>query len=339
MTKILITGGAGYIGSHTILELLNDPAIEVISIDNYSNSSEETYRRIQTISGKTIRYFNLDLCDENCVIDFFNNEKDIAGVIHFAAYKAVGESVDFPGKYYHNNIVALTNILNACVKFDIKHFIFSSSCSVYGNASALPVDEHTPIAKAESPYAHSKQIGEEIIEFYAKRFHLNAIALRYFNPVGAHISGKNGELPLNKPSNLVPVITQTAVGIIKEMEVFGSDYETRDGSCIRDYIHVSDIANAHMLAMTFLLKNKQSINFDVYNLGTGNGVSVLEAINAFEKVSGKKLNYKLSPRRAGDVVAIYSNSDKALKNLGWTCQYNIEDMMRSAWAWQLYLAQ
>ncbi len=338
MLKIIITGGAGYIGSHTILELLNDPNIEVVSIDNYSNASASTYDRIKTISGKVVRHYEIDLCDAAAVDALFIKEGKIDGIIHFAAHKAVGESMDFPGKYYQNNINTLVQVLDASVKYQVKHFIFSSSCSVYGNATSLPVDENTAIAVAESPYAHTKQIGEEIIQFYASRFDLKAIALRYFNPVGAHSSGKNGELPLNRPSNLVPVITQTAMGIVKEMEVFGNDYDTRDGSCIRDYIHVTDIATAHVLSMKYLIQQQQSKAFDVYNLGTGQGVSVLEAIHAFEKVSGQKLNYKISPRRPGDVVAIYSDSSKALKHLGWSCKFNIEDMMRTAWAWQQYLA-
>ncbi len=338
MLKIIITGGAGYIGSHTILELLNDPNIEVIAIDNYSNASPATYERIKSISNKEVRHYEIDLCNAAAVNDLFKQEGHIDGIIHFAAHKAVGESMDFPGKYYLNNMNALVHVLEACVKYDIKHFIFSSSCSVYGNAVQLPVDENTAIATAESPYAHTKQIGEEVIQFYAQRFGLKTIALRYFNPVGAHSSGRNGELPLNRPSNLVPVITQTAVGIIKEMEVFGSDYDTRDGSCVRDYIHVTDIANAHVLAIKYLIQQQQELAFDVYNLGTGQGVSVLEAITAFEKVSGVKLNYKISPRRAGDVIAIYSDSSKALKHLGWTCKYDIDEMMRTAWAWQQYLA-
>jgi UDP-glucose 4-epimerase len=332
--KILVTGGAGYIGSNTILELLNDASIEVVSVDNFANSSASTYDRIKNISNKVIKHYDMDLNDEKAIFTMFDKEQDIAGIIHFAAFKAVGESVENPGKYYRNNINALTNILNAAVKYKVNNFIFSSSCSVYGNADKLPVNEETTIAKAESPYAHTKQIGEEIIAFYAQRFGFKAIALRYFNPVGSHISGKNGELPLNRPSNLVPVITQTAMGIIPEMEVFGDDYDTRDGSCIRDYIHVSDIANAHVLALKYLVNGKQIQNFDVYNLGTGQGVSVLEAISAFEKVSGQKLTYKISPRRSGDVIAIYSDSSKALKNLGWSCKYGIEDMMRTAWEWQ-----
>jgi UDP-glucose 4-epimerase len=335
--KILVTGGAGYIGSHTILELLNDAAIEVISVDNFANSTPDTYNRINTIANKVVKHYNIDLNDKEALYRLFETEKTISGVIHFAAFKAVGESVLKPSKYYINNINSLVNVLDACVQFNVKDFIFSSSCSVYGNAVKLPVDEHTPIAKAESPYAHTKQLGEEIIQFYTNQFNLKAIALRYFNPVGAHASGKNGELPLNQPSNLVPVITQTAVGIIKEMAVFGNDYDTRDGSCVRDYIHVSDIANAHVLALHYLVNGKQTEKYDIYNLGTGEGVSVLEAIAAFEKISQIRLNYKISPRRAGDVVAIYSDSSKALENLGWKCRYSIEDMMRTAWEWQLNL--
>ncbi len=253
----------------------------------------------------------------------------------FAAYKAVGESVEFPLKYYHNNIASLVNILELAKQYEVPNIIFSSSCSVYGNVEKLPVDESTPLPEAESPYAYTKQIGENIIKDFcdANKQH-NAISLRYFNPVGAHVSGLNGEDPINKPSNLVPIITGVAAGKFPILTVLGSDYPTRDGTCIRDYIHVSDIATAHILALQFLLNKKNKNNYSVYNLGTGNGVSVLEAIKSFEKVANLKLNYVLGQRRAGDVIAVYSDSKKVLNDLGWTCKFGIDEMMASAWKWE-----
>jgi UDP-glucose 4-epimerase len=334
---VIVTGGAGYIGSHTIIELLEKTNFNVISIDNFSNSSEQSYHRIEKITKKHFAKLNVDLCDLEKLSTALYHYDDIVGVIHFAAFKAVGESTEDPLKYYHNNIQSLVNILKLCEQKQIKHFIFSSSCSVYGDTKALPVTEETSLQKAASPYGYTKQVGEEMLrEYCIFKPGFNAIALRYFNPVGAHMSGTNGELPIHKPSNLVPVITQTAAGK-NSLTVHGNDYDTRDGTCVRDYVHVSDIADAHIKALEHLTSEKSSSGFSIYNLGTGAGVSVLEAIQAFEKVSGQKLNYKIGPRRTGDVVQIYSNSEKAKKELGWIPKYNIDDMMLSAWKWQQHL--
>ena len=337
--KILVTGGAGYIGSHTIIEVLEKTDWEVISADNFMRSSEKTFDRIKKITGKEVKNYNVDLCDPEKTRKIFSENKNIEGVIHFAALKSVPESVANPDLYYHNNNESLKNIL-ACIKeFGTNNFIFSSSCAVYGNIDMLPVNEKTPLQKAQSPYGHTKQLGEEIISEFSKlNPEVSSIALRYFNPVGAHISGKIGETSIGKPDNVVPSIMQTAVGKLDQFNVFGDDYTTRDGTCIRDYVHVSDIANAHVLALKYLMNREAKKNYDVINLGTGNGVTVLEAVNAFEKVCSKKLNYKISPRRAGDVEAIYSDSSKAKKLLGWKTKFGIEDMMKSAWNWQLNLS-
>ncbi|MFL5763467.1 MAG: UDP-glucose 4-epimerase GalE [Bacteroidia bacterium] len=335
---IVVTGGAGYIGSHTIIQLLQTTGFRVVSIDNYSNSSPDTFRRIEMITGKKVINHDIDLCDAEKTDAFFRNSPPVRGIIHFAAFKAVGESVQDPKKYYHNNINSLLNILDCTVKYKVPNFIFSSSCSVYGNIDQLPVKEDTPLGKAESPYAYTKQAGEEILKDYAKANPaLNTIALRYFNPVGAHLSGLIGESSINKPSNLVPVITQTAIGKIPQMTVFGKDYPTRDGTCIRDYIHVTDIADAHVKAIDFLEQKKSSSNFSIFNLGTGKGVTVLEAIRSFEKVSGKKLNYTIGEKRKGDVAAIYSDNTFTEKNLGWKPSLSLDDMMSSAWKWELEL--
>lgn len=335
---VLVTGGAGYIGSHTIIELLNS-GYEVISADNFFTSSPKSYGQVKLITGKNFKTKKLDLCD---IFEFDRifSEYKIDGVIHFAAFKAVGESVELPLKYYHNNIASLVNLLELCRKHKVSNVIFSSSCSVYGNIEKMPVDENTPLPKAESPYAYTKQIGEVMIQDVCKRYtDFQAISLRYFNPVGAHVTGKIGEWPINKPNNLVPLITGTAIGKYPQLTVFGGDYPTRDGTNIRDYIHVSDIACAHVQALGYLLAGKSQTNYDVFNLGSGNGVSVLEAIAAFEKVSGKKLNYKIGDRRPGDVVAVYSDSSKSEKLLGWTCQHDINSMMKTAWDWELYREQ
>lgn len=337
---VIVTGGAGYIGSHTIIELLEKTNYHVVSIDNFSNSSKETYLNIKKITNKEVDAHAIDLCDREKAFDVFKQYSNVIGVIHFAAFKAVPESVVDPYKYYYNNINSELNVLEACLKFNVKNFIFSSSCSVYGNIDSLPVNEQTTLNKAESPYAFTKQVGEEILKDYSKAFpHLQMIALRYFNPVGAHLSGLNGENPINKPSSLVPIITQTASGRMKEMNVWGTDYKTRDGSCIRDYIHVSDIALAHINALEYLVENKQHSNFSIFNLGTGNGVSVLEAIASFEKVSGQKLNYKIGPRRPGDLEAIYSDTSFTEKELGWKANYSLDEMMASAWKWEQNLSK
>ncbi len=336
--KILITGGAGYIGSHTIIEILENTNYDVTSIDNFSNSSSKTFERIKQITGKEVINYNCDLCNKVELEKIFENENNIIGVIHFAAFKLVPESVEHPNKYYHNNINSLLNVLECCLKFDIPDFIFSSSCSVYGNISELPVKETTPFGKAESPYAYTKQVGEEILKDYAKANpQLHVIALRYFNPVGAHISGLIGEIPLNKPSNLVPVITQTAIGKIKQMTVYGNEYKTRDGTCIRDYIHVTDVAIAHIKALSYLTDNKNKSNFSIFNLGTGTGVSVLEAITSFEKIAGIKLNYKIGKMRAGDVEAIYSETTLSKNELDWDTRFSLDKMMETAWTWELNL--
>jgi UDP-glucose 4-epimerase len=333
--KILITGGAGYIGSHTIIEILENTNWEVISIDNYSSSSEKTYQRIERITGKKIKYYNIDLTNLSLTDKVFEENSDIAGIIHFAAFKSVPESVENPLLYYHNNLNSLINILKCQAKYNIPNLIFSSSCSVYGNLDELPVTENTPLNKPESPYAYTKQIGEKIVDDFIKiNSRLKAISLRYFNPVGAHKSGLNGEVPIARPNNLVPYITQTAIGKLEQLTVFGVDYTTTDGTCIRDYVHVCDIASAHVKALQKLVEDKNFEHHSIINLGTGVGVSVLDAINAFEKVSSQKLNYKIGPRRAGDVEAIYANNNKAKELLNWTPKYNIDEMMLSAWLWE-----
>jgi len=332
--QVIVTGGAGYIGSHTIIELLQNSTYDIISIDNFSNSQEQAYTKITDITGKDFSKLNVDLCDYSKLENSLNPFQNIAGIIHFAAYKAVGESTENPLKYYHNNFESLVNVLKICETKKNPHFIFSSSCSVYGDTKDLPVTEDTKLQKAASPYGHTKQVGEEMLRFYCDlRKNFNAVLLRYFNPVGAHMSGKIGEWPINKPSNLVPIITQTAAGL-NSLFVHGSDYPTRDGSCIRDYIHVSDIARAHVKALDMLIEGRNKENCLTYNLGTGSGVSVLEAIRAFEKVSGITLEYQLGPRRPGDVIEIYANNQKAKTDLGWEPIHGIDDMMLSAWKWQ-----
>ncbi len=338
MDTVIVTGGAGYIGSHTIIELLENTNFNVISIDNFSNSEAITFERIKKITGKTVKNYTIDLCDPEKTESIFKSEKNIKAIIHFAAFKSVPESVTNPHKYYHNNINSLLNLLECCKKYNVNSFIFSSSCSVYGNIATLPVKENSPLGKAESPYAYTKQVGEEILKDYVNAYpQLQAIALRYFNPVGAHLSGLIGESPINKAANLFPIITQTAAGKLKEMTVYGKNYDTRDGSCIRDYIHVTDVAIAHVKAFELLEKKDAKANFIIYNLGTGNGVSVLEAIHSFEKISGKKLNYRVGEKRAGDVVAIYSDTSLSEKELGWKTKFTLDEMMESAWKWELNL--
>ena len=335
MKTIIVTGGAGYIGSHTIIELIENTNYRVVSIDNFSNSFPKTYERIEKITGVKIDHYDIDLCDKQAVKEVFQKENEVEGIIHFAAFKSVPESVENPYKYFHNNFESLLNVAEIALEKNISNLIFSSSCSVYGNISSLPVNEETPFNKAESPYAYTKQVGEEMLITYTNRFkNLQVAALRYFNPVGAHFSGLNGELPIHKPTSLVPVITQTAIGIIEQMAVFGDDYITRDGSCIRDYIHVTDIAQAHIKALEYLVEQKNKSNFTVINLGSGEGVSVFEAIEAFEKATGEKLNYIVKPRREGDVEAIYSDTTKSQKELNWKTTHTIEQMMSSAWKWQ-----
>lgn len=338
MAKILVTGGCGYIGSHTIVDLLQN-GFEVISIDDNSRSTQIHLFGIEKITGKKIKNYKVDLKDYNDTSAVFIENSDIVGIIHFAAYKAVGESVEKPLLYFENNLLSLVNILKCAQEFNVPHFVFSSSCTVYGNADVIPVNESSVLKKAESPYGATKQMGEEIIENFVKSSTINCILLRYFNPVGAHPTSLIGELPLGKPANLVPAITQTAIGKIDQLIVYGNDYNTRDGSCIRDYIHVCDIAAAHTLAIQYLRNNKNKTQSDVFNLGTGNGVSVLEAIEAFEKVSDKKLNYAIGPRREGDVISIYANNQLAITELGWKIKYSLDEMMKTAWQWELKIHQ
>lgn len=334
--KVLVTGGCGYIGAHTIVDLINH-GFDVVSVDSNIRSTTQLLDGIEKITGKKIHNYKVDLCNLEDTHAVFHENRDICGVIHFAALKTVPESVAEPLLYFHNNLTSLVNILKCIQEFKVPNFVFSSSCSVYGNTTALPVVEETPLGEAQSPYARTKQMGEQIIQDYSRVNNTQSILLRYFNPVGAHPSALIGELPLGKPDNLVPMITQTAIGKRPKMIVFGHDYDTRDGSCIRDYIHVMDIANAHTRALQFLLDKKNSSNCEVFNLGTGNGVTVLEAINAFEKISGVKLNYELGPRRPGDVIAIYANNTHAREKLGWEPKIGIEDMMRTAWQWEVSL--
>jgi UDP-glucose 4-epimerase len=338
MKKILVTGGCGYIGAHTVVDLLEN-GYEVISIDDNSRSGTYLLDGIEKITGTKIKNYNVDLKNFDETRAVFQENEDIQGIIHFAAYKAVGESVAEPLMYYENNLFSLVNILKCAKEFNIPNFVFSSSCTVYGNPDKIPVTESSPTKKAESPYGATKQMGETIVEDFSKVQACNTILLRYFNPVGAHPSIQIGELPLGRPQNLVPAITQCAIGKIQEMTVHGSDYPTRDGSCVRDYIHVCDIAHAHTLALEFLINKKNESACEIFNLGSGNGVTVLEAIAAFEKVSGRKLNYRLGPRRPGDVVAIYANNDLAKSALNWDIAYNLDDMMRTAWEWELKIKE
>jgi|LauGreDrversion4_2_1035121.scaffolds.fasta_scaffold30671_4 UDP-glucose 4-epimerase len=338
MQTILVTGGCGYIGAHTIVDLI-EHGFNVISVDNLSRATDASLHGIEKITGKKIINYKIDLANKTATESIFVENPGIIGIIHFAAYKAVGESVEKPLDYYDNNLFSLVNLLQMAVKYNAKHFIFSSSCTVYGNPELIPVTENTPLQTAASPYGATKQMGETIVRDTAHTYPLSTILLRYFNPVGAHPSTAIGELPIGRPQNLVPAITQTAIGKLPTMQVHGTDYDTRDGSCIRDYIHVCDIAHAHTLALQFSIKNNKEKSCEVFNLGTGNGITVLEAIAAFEKVSGVQLNYELGPRRTGDIVAIYANNDKAVHQLGWNCKYGLEEMMLTAWQWEQSLAK
>jgi UDP-glucose 4-epimerase len=333
MKKILVTGGCGYIGSHTVVDLLEN-GFDVISVDNNSRSSARILEGVEKITGKKVKNYKVDLCNFDDTFAIFQENEDIVGIIHFAAYKAVGESVEQPLMYFENNLVSLINLLKCTQEFKIPYFVFSSSCTVYGNPDEIPVTEKTPPKPAESPYGYTKQMGEQIINEFAKANAVQSILLRYFNPAGAHPSNQIGELPVGRPANLVPAITQTAIGKLPQMKVWGNDYPTRDGSCIRDYIHVSDIAHAHTLALEYLIEGKTLKTCEVFNLGSGNGVTVLEAIQAFERVSGVKLNYIIGPRRPGDVIAIYANNEYARKELGWNTRYSLDDMMATAWKWE-----
>ncbi|TRX33510.1 UDP-glucose 4-epimerase GalE [Flavobacterium sp. ZT3R18] len=331
--KILVTGGLGFIGSHTVVELQNE-GFEVVIIDNLSNSSEEVLKGIVAITGKTPVFEKLDLREKTSVQDFFKRHTDVASIIHFAASKAVGESVEKPLLYYENNINTLIYLLQELEQKPEAHFIFSSSCTVYGQAETMPINENAPIKPAMSPYGNTKQIGEEIITDVAKVSNINAILLRYFNPIGSHPSAEIGELPIGVPQNLVPFITQTAIGLRKELSVYGGDYPTNDGTCIRDYIHVVDLAKAHVVALQRLLNCQNVDKIETFNLGTGTGSSVLEVINAFEKVSEQKLAYKIVDRREGDITSAFANTDKASNILGWKTQSTLEEAIASAWKWE-----
>lgn len=338
MATILVTGGCGYIGSHTIVDLIEN-GFDIVSIDDNSRSTEMALHGIEKITRKRIKNYKVDLKNFDETRAVFQENTSIAGIIHFAAYKAVGESVQQPLSYYENNMFGLVNLLKCVEEFNVPHFVFSSSCTVYGNPDTIPVTEQSPIKEAESPYGATKQMGERIIQDFTKVQETSAILLRYFNPVGAHPTTHIGELPLGRPMNLVPAITQTAIGKLPKMFVHGTDYDTRDGSCVRDYIHVCDIAHAHTLAIQYLMEQQNRTKCDVFNLGTGNGVTVLEAIKAFEAISGVKLNYEIGPRRDGDVVAIYANNELSVKALGWEILYDLNEMMRTAWAWELKLKE
>lgn len=333
MNKVLVTGGLGFIGSHTVVELQNE-GFEVVVIDNLSNSSIEVLEGIQRITGRKPIFENIDLRNKSSVQHFFKKYNDIVGIIHFAASKAVGESVENPLLYYENNINTLVYILQELVNLPKSNFIFSSSCTVYGQAKNMPITENASVLPANSPYGNTKQIGEEIIADVANVSNINAVLLRYFNPIGAHSSAEIGELPIGVPQNLVPFITQTAIGLRKELSVFGNDYPTPDGTCIRDYIHVVDLAKAHVVALQRLLNKQNSEKVETFNLGTGTGSSVLEVIYAFEKVSGQKLPYKIVDRREGDVVSAYANTEKANTVLGWKANSTLENALISAWKWE-----
>ena len=330
--KILVTGGLGYIGSHTAVAL-QEAGYDVVIIDDLSNSELFVLDRITQITGIQPEFLQIDLKESALVNEFFQNNK-VDGVIHFAAHKAVGESVQKPLMYHKNNLMGLLNVLEAMKENEVDHFIFSSSCTVYGQADKMPIDESAPIKKAESPYAKTKQMGEEILEDFVAAFEKNVVSLRYFNPVGAHPSALIGELPKGVPNNLVPFVTQTAAGIREFLSVFGNDYPTRDGTAIRDYIYVCDLADAHVKALTRLIQKKNKSNLEVFNLGTGIGSTVLEVVQAFEKVNDLKLNYKLVDRRAGDIIEAFADNSKAEKELGWKPETSLDESMRTAWEWQ-----
>jgi UDP-glucose 4-epimerase len=338
-TQILVTGGTGYIGSHTAVELINE-GFEVIIIDNLSNSQIEVLDGIKKITGIAPIFEQFDLRDNDKIIQFFKKYRNLKAIIHFAAFKAVGESVQEPLKYYRNNLVSLINLLEGMVKFDVPNMVFSSSCTVYGQPDNLPVTEQAPIKKAFSPYGNTKQICEEILhDSIIANNNIKSISLRYFNPIGAHPSAFIGELPLGVPNNLVPFITQTAIGLRNELKIFGGDYNTPDGSCIRDYINVVDLSRAHVIAINRLLQNKNKSNFETFNIATGYGVSVFEIVKSFEKVSGLKLNYKVVDRRSGDVEKVWADTKYANTELGWKAEKSLDETLLSAWNWEKYLRE
>lgn len=334
--KILVTGGAGFIGSHTIVELV-DNGFDVVCVDNLSNSFENVIPRLEKICNIKIPFYKIDLCDKDKSREIFIQNPDIKGIIHFAAHKYVGESVEQPLKYYKNNLLSLINIIELAKEFNVNNFVFSSSCTVYGQPDKLPVSEDAPIQKTCSPYGNTKKIAEEIISDYCSQNQdFNTVLLRYFNPIGAHSSGLIGELPIGVPSNLMPFITQTAYGIRKQLSVFGNDYDTPDGTAIRDYIHVVDLANAHVKALERMMFEKDKQNLEVYNVGTGNGLSVLEVINAFIKENNLNFPYVFVARRAGDIEQIWADSSLANEKLKWKARKTLADMVRDAWKWENY---
>ena len=336
MDKVLVTGGTGYIGSHTAVELIRE-GFEVIIVDNLSNSKIDALHGIEKITGVRPVFEHVDLSQQRLVGNILKKYSDISAIIHFAAYKAVGESVSRPLKYYRNNLVSLINLLEFMQRYSVPNLVFSSSCTVYGQPEKLPVTEDAPVQAATSPYGNTKQVSEAIIrDTVAASNDIKAIALRYFNPIGAHPSALIGELPVGIPNNLVPFITQTAIGIREQLNVFGSDYNTPDGSCIRDYIHVVDLAKAHVTAVRRLIENRNKTNFEMFNLGTGRGVSVLELLNAFEKATGVKVNYKIVDRRAGDTEQVWADTAYANNELGWKAQSTLEETLKSAWEWEVY---
>jgi UDP-glucose 4-epimerase len=340
MSKVLVTGGTGYIGSHTVVELINE-GFEVVIVDNLSNSNIEVLDGIEKITGIRPVFENIDCVDYVAMDNFIDKHGDIDAIIHFAASKAVGESVEKPLLYYRNNLVSLINLLQLMPVHKIKHVVFSSSCTVYGQPDELPVTEKAPIQPALSPYGNTKQISEEIIRdtIHSNPDSYRSVVLRYFNPIGAHASGEIGELPLGVPNNLLPFVTQTAIGIRKQLQVFGDDYNTPDGSCIRDYIHVVDLAKAHVIAVKRMLGNKSKGNYEVFNLGTGRGLSVLEIIKTFEQVNQVKVPYKITGRREGDIEQVWADPTYANEVLGWKAEETVEDTLRSAWNWELNLAK
>jgi UDP-glucose 4-epimerase len=331
--KIIVTGGTGFIGSHTVVEL-QQTGYDVIIIDNLSNSYEWVLDSIEQISGVRPEFYNIDLCNKEALSKFFVLNSDIAGIIHFAAFKAVGESVQNPMKYYRNNIISLINLLECIDKTTIDNVVFSSSCTVYGQPDILPVREDTPFKTPYSPYGYTKQVAEKILQDFSVSSGKKICSLRYFNPIGAHKSSLIGELPIGIPSNLVPYITQTAIGKREQLNIWGNDYETPDGTCIRDYIHVVDLAKAHISALRRMIDAKNKNKFETFNIGTGNGFSVLEVVKSFEKMSGVKLNYKFSPRRDGDIVKIWADTTLANTELGWHAELDLDQMMLSAWNWE-----
>ena len=334
---ILVTGGTGYIGSHTAVELIEN-GFDVVIVDNLSNSRIETLDGIKQITGVRPHFEKFDLCDNIKVMELCKKYPDLTAIVHFAALKAVGESVDVPLAYYYNNIVSLINLLKAMVDYNIPYMVFSSSSTVYGLPDKLPVTEDSPVKKASSPYGNTKQISEEII---ADTIHANnrlkAISLRYFNPVGAHKSALIGELPLDVPLNLVPYVTQTAIGIREHLRIFGNDYNTPDGTGVRDYINVVDLSRAHVIAIKRLIENKSGSNYEVFNLGTGKGLSVFEIVNTFEKVTGQKIKYRIYPRRPGDIDMVYTDTSCSNRELGWKAEISLEETLLSAWNWEQYI--